>query len=220
MQSQPSVTNQDKSSHSEAFPFPNTTPLSQLRNCVWKENVTLDATIKTYLSLNEDRHVQNKRIQSTNRKPLSELTYCELDQNNGKAARRKRKLIMNQKLAEKSNTIEFHGSTSIGSTNQCSNFAQQQQKSIVQFDCHIGRSKTNLFNTQELLHKEIVGSNSSHTSLNCSAFSEVVNPFYVQQNQSHGVQFLQPSREQAIRSISKILDFDNNSNEDENDGNQ
>jgi len=57
---------------------------------------------------------------------------------------------------------------------------------IIQFDCHIGRSKTNLFNTQELLHKEIVGSSSSHASLNCSAFSEVVNPFYVQQNKSHG----------------------------------
>jgi len=27
------VTNEDKSSPSEAFPFPNTTPLSQLRNC-------------------------------------------------------------------------------------------------------------------------------------------------------------------------------------------
>ncbi|QCE10175.1 hypothetical protein DEO72_LG10g1401 [Vigna unguiculata] len=98
------VTNEDKSSPSEAFPFPNTTPLSQLRNCVWKENVTPDATIKTYLSLNET-HVQNKRIQSTNRKPLFELTYCELDQNNGKVARRRRKLIINQKLAEKSNTI-------------------------------------------------------------------------------------------------------------------
>ena len=57
---------------------------------------------------------------------------------------------------------------------------------IVQFDCRIGRSKTNLFNTQELLPKEIMGSSSSHASLNCSAFSEVVNPFYVQQNQSHG----------------------------------
>ncbi|QCD86824.1 hypothetical protein DEO72_LG3g1350 [Vigna unguiculata] len=72
-----SLTNEDKSSPSEAFPFPNITPLSQLRNCVWKENVTPDATIKTYLSLNEDTHVQNKRIQSTNRKPLSELTYYE-----------------------------------------------------------------------------------------------------------------------------------------------
>ncbi|QCE03983.1 hypothetical protein DEO72_LG8g2015 [Vigna unguiculata] len=30
----------------------------------------------------------------------------------------------------------------------------------------------------------------------------------------------QPSREDAIRSFSKILDFDNNSDEDENDGNQ
>jgi len=41
-----------------------------------ERNVTPDASIKTYLSLNEDTHVQNKRIQSTNRKPLSELTYC------------------------------------------------------------------------------------------------------------------------------------------------
>ena len=56
---------------------------------------------------------------------------------------------------------------------------------IVQFDCPIGRSKTNVFNTEELLPKEIVGSSSSHASLNSSAFSEVVNPFYVQQNQSH-----------------------------------
>jgi len=35
-----------------------------------------------------------------------------------------------------------------------------------------------------------------------------------------GVQFCRPSREQAIRFISKILDFDNNSDEDVNDGNQ
>ena len=56
---------------------------------------------------------------------------------------------------------------------------------IVQFDYPIGRSKTNVFNTEELLPKEIVGSSSSHASLNSSAFSEVVNPFYVQQNQSH-----------------------------------
>ncbi|QCE11143.1 hypothetical protein DEO72_LG10g2376 [Vigna unguiculata] len=141
-----SLTNEDKSSPSEAFPFPNTTPLSQLRNCVWKENVTPDATIKTYLSLNEDTDVQNKRIQSTIRKPLSELTYCE-----------------------------FHGSTSIGSTNapilQNNN---SNNTGIVQFDCPIGRSKTNVFNTEELLPKEIVGSSSSHASLNSSAFSEVL----------------------------------------------
>jgi len=56
---------------------------------------------------------------------------------------------------------------------------------IVQFDCPIGRSKINVFNT-ELLPKEIVGSSSSHASLNSSAFSEVVNHFYVQQHQSHG----------------------------------
>jgi len=34
------------------------------------------------------------------------------------------------------------------------------------------------------------------------------------------VQLCQPSREHAIRYISKILDFDNDSDEDENDGNQ
>ena len=56
---------------------------------------------------------------------------------------------------------------------------------IVQFHCPIGRSKINVFNI-ELLPKEIVGSSSSHASLNSFAFSEVVNPFYVQQNQSHG----------------------------------
>ena len=56
---------------------------------------------------------------------------------------------------------------------------------IVQFDCPIGRSKINVFNT-ELLPKEIVGSSSSYASLNSSVFSEVVNPFYVQQHQSHG----------------------------------
>ena len=56
---------------------------------------------------------------------------------------------------------------------------------IVQFDCPIGRSKINVFNI-ELLPKEIVGSSSSHASLNSFAFSEVVNPFYVQQHQSHG----------------------------------
>ncbi|QCE10339.1 hypothetical protein DEO72_LG10g1569 [Vigna unguiculata] len=141
-----------------------------------------------------------------------------MDSTNG---RRKRKNIVSQNF---SNTLmkstEFHGSTSIKSTNapilQNNN---SNNTSIVQFDCRIGRSKTNLFNTQELLPKEIMGSSSSHASLNCSAFSEVVNPFYVQQNQSHGVQFCQPSREQAIRSISKILDFDNNSEEDENDDN-
>jgi len=60
---------------------------------------------------------------------------------------------------------------------------------IVQFDCHIGRRKTNLFNTQERLHKEIVGSSSSHASLNCSAISEVVNPFYVKQNSFHYFNF-------------------------------
>jgi len=43
----------------------------------------------------------------------------------------------------------------------------------------------------------------------------IFNSIYVQ-----GVQFCQPSRERAIRSISMILDFDNNSDEDENDGNQ
>ncbi|QCE11144.1 hypothetical protein DEO72_LG10g2377 [Vigna unguiculata] len=186
-----------------------------MKSTVWKENVTPDSTSKTYLSLNVDTDVQNKRIQSTIRKPLFELTYCELEQNNGKDARRKRKLIINQKLAEK----KSHGSTSIGSTNapilQNSN---SNNKGIVQFDCPIGRSKINVFNT-ELLPKEIVGSSSSYASLNSSVFSEVVNPFYVQQHQSHGLQFCQPSREQAIRSISKILDFDNNSEEDENDDN-
>jgi len=58
--------------------------------------------------------------------------------------------------------------------------------SIVQFDCPIGRSKINVFNTEELLPKEIVGSSFSHASLNSCAFSEVVNPFYVEQHQSHG----------------------------------
>ena len=51
---------------------------------------------------------------------------------------------------------------------------------IVQFHCPIGRSKINV------LPKEIVGGSSSHASLNSSAFSEVVNHFYVQQHQSHG----------------------------------
>jgi len=43
-----------------------------------------------------------------------------------------------------------------------------------------------MFNTQPLLDKEIFGSSFSPTSLDSSAFSEAVNHFYVEQNQSHG----------------------------------
>ena len=64
---------------------------------------------------------------------------------------------------------------------------------MVQSDCHSGRRKTNLFNTQPLLNtitnmldKEIVGSSFTPASLDSSPYSEVVNIFYVEENQSRG----------------------------------
>jgi len=64
---------------------------------------------------------------------------------------------------------------------------------MVQSDCHSGRRKTNLFNTQPLLNtitnnldKEFVCSSFTPASVDSSAYFEVVNLFYVEENQSRG----------------------------------
>ncbi|QCD86307.1 hypothetical protein DEO72_LG3g828 [Vigna unguiculata] len=106
---------------------------------------------------------------------------------------------------------------------------------MVQSDCH--NTQTLLDKISNRLDQEFVGSSFIPASVDSSSYSEVVNLFYGEDNQSRDisklpsyasarpskssqylevVKFCQPSLEDAITPISKILDFDNNSDEYEN----
>ncbi|QCD89067.1 hypothetical protein DEO72_LG4g5 [Vigna unguiculata] len=185
-----SDTNKDKSIHTEAFSSGNTTPFSHYTDFVWNDNITPNSTINNSFTVSEDRNLHDQGIQSSNRNPLLELTYRDIDQLNYKNARTRRKVIRNQKIVEK----KIHGSTSIGSGMVCTSIeitngpilhkTNINNKDMVQSDCH---------NTQPLLDKitnrldqEFVGSSSILASVDSSSYFEVVNLFDVEDNQSRG----------------------------------
>ncbi|QCE00280.1 hypothetical protein DEO72_LG7g1569 [Vigna unguiculata] len=77
---------------SSAFPSPNTTPLSQYTHCDIDIKNAPDARTKRKFNVNNKftqwtnttsgihRNVHDQGIQSSNRKPLLELTYHDIDQ--------------------------------------------------------------------------------------------------------------------------------------------
>ncbi|QCE14290.1 hypothetical protein DEO72_LG11g1289 [Vigna unguiculata] len=145
---------------------------------------------------NQEKSIDTEAFSSANTTPLSHYTH-----------------------------FEINGSTTIGSGKDCTSIkitngpilhkSNINNTGMVQSDCHSGRRKTNLFNTQPLLNtitnnldKEFVCSSFTPASVDSSAYFEVTylssHPMLVQD-------------QDAIAPISKILDFDNNSDEDEND---
>ncbi|QCD93334.1 hypothetical protein DEO72_LG5g1407 [Vigna unguiculata] len=169
------------------------------------------------LSTNGRRN--RKSIVSTNISNMM-MNSSDIDQRNYKNARARRKVIRDQKIAEK----KIHGSTSIGSGMVCNSIEITNGPIL---------HKTNINNKDQ----KFAGSTFIPASVASSSYSEVVNLFDVEQNQSHDIcklqsytsaissqssQYLeavklgQPSLHDVITPISKILDFDNNSDEDEN----